>query len=618
MVNRQRRAKAERGGLWRSRWAAIGAAVAVCLGGGGIFVANAASSAPSSIVTVDPVRILDTRTDVGLPGPFVSAVSQKLQVTGGSVPEGATGVLLNVTVAGPSAAGFLAVRPGDATGAPATSSLNFDAGAVVPNSVQVGLPTAGANAGKIDITYDAYGVAGPTTEVLIDVVGYMTAAGSGSGTAGPQGPAGAPGAQGPMGDAGAAGAPGIQGPKGDPGAPGAAGAPGIQGPKGDPGDAGTPGAAGPGYDLANVVWVATSGGDFTSLSAALASITDSSETNPYVIKIAPGIYTETAQVVLKNYVDVEGSGQDVTTITCECGVNGQGSTGAATLLAGEPGVDNITAEIRHLTVKNTGPTAVIDENPQVVGIASANSSGSFSLSHVTVIAQGDGTQFSAAGVVVVQSGARLDHVTATASGARLVNGIYSLSAPMTMDNVTATGTVGIVVLGTPSPTIRDSVVSGGVASIQQQGTLPVKVADTTLSGPVLVAGDGGLACVGVHDASFTALSATCGPAEPPPAGPAGPAGPEGPAGAVGPEGPAGPGNLRWAKVDADAASATLLSGSGVTSVRNAGSATEVIFDSSIVGCGWTATLTTTRGVRCSPGRSASKPERATRTRPRCG
>src|SRR6476469_6756476 len=72
--------------LWRSRWAAIGAAVAVSIGGGGLFVANAASGPTSSVVTIDPVRILDTRTDVGLPGPFVSPVSQKLQVTGAAVP----------------------------------------------------------------------------------------------------------------------------------------------------------------------------------------------------------------------------------------------------------------------------------------------------------------------------------------------------------------------------------------------------------------------------------------------------------------------------------------------------------------------------------------------------
>lgn len=97
--------------------------VAVSLGGGGLLVANAASSSASSVVTIDPMRILDMRTDVGLSGPFVSLASRKLQVTGAAVPARATGVLLNVTVVNPTADGFLSVRPGDATGAPSTSSL---------------------------------------------------------------------------------------------------------------------------------------------------------------------------------------------------------------------------------------------------------------------------------------------------------------------------------------------------------------------------------------------------------------------------------------------------------------------------------------------------------------
>lgn len=177
----------DRWGLWRSRWAAIGAAIAIIFGGGGIFAVQAASSPASSVVTIDPVRILDTRVDGGLAGPFVSRVSRKLQVTGAVptptgvpevVPVGATGVLLNVTVVAPTAAGFVSVRPGDATGAPSTSSLNFNAGDIVPNSVQVALPTTGAHAGTIDITYDAFGVAGPTTDVLIDVVGHLVTADS--------------------------------------------------------------------------------------------------------------------------------------------------------------------------------------------------------------------------------------------------------------------------------------------------------------------------------------------------------------------------------------------------------------------------------------------------------
>lgn len=175
--------------VWRSRWAAIGAAIAVSLGAGGVFFAEAASP-PSSVVMVAPARILDTRdpVNVGLNGPFVSAIGQDLQVTGliatttgpaTIVPTGATGVILNVTVVGPAASGFLSVRPADAPGAPTTSNLNFLAGELVPNAVSVELPTAGPEAGRIEITYDAYGVAGPTTDVLIDVVGYTVGAASG-------------------------------------------------------------------------------------------------------------------------------------------------------------------------------------------------------------------------------------------------------------------------------------------------------------------------------------------------------------------------------------------------------------------------------------------------------
>lgn len=89
--------------VWRSRWAALGAAVAVSIGGGGFFLASAAPGpSESTIVSVTPTRVLDTRDplNVGLAGPFVSPVSQKLQITGSVqttggaatvVPPGATG-----------------------------------------------------------------------------------------------------------------------------------------------------------------------------------------------------------------------------------------------------------------------------------------------------------------------------------------------------------------------------------------------------------------------------------------------------------------------------------------------------------------------------------------------
>lgn len=172
-------------GVWRSRWAAIGAALAVTLGGGGLYLADAASNTPSAFVSIDPVRILDTRdpNNIGLAGPFVSATGLDLPVTGSIptnagtkvvVPQGATGVSLNVSVVGPSADGFVSIRPADATGPPGSSTMNFSAGDVLANAATVQLPTTGADQGKIEITYDAYGIVGPSADILVDVTGYYT------------------------------------------------------------------------------------------------------------------------------------------------------------------------------------------------------------------------------------------------------------------------------------------------------------------------------------------------------------------------------------------------------------------------------------------------------------
>ena len=59
----------------------------------------------------------------------------------------------------------------------------------------------------------------------------------------------------------------------------------------------------------NVVVVAKSGGDYTSVQDALDNIT-ASASNPYLIRVAPGVYTGT--VDLESYVDIEGSGEGVT------------------------------------------------------------------------------------------------------------------------------------------------------------------------------------------------------------------------------------------------------------------------------------------------------------------
>ncbi|MCB0112614.1 MAG: hypothetical protein KDD84_00920 [Caldilineaceae bacterium] len=63
-----------------------------------------------------------------------------------------------------------------------------------------------------------------------------------------------------------------------------------------------------------VVVVAKEGGHYTSVVAALNSITPTAS-SPYLVWVAPGTYTETALVEVKGYVHLQGAGPNVTKIT---------------------------------------------------------------------------------------------------------------------------------------------------------------------------------------------------------------------------------------------------------------------------------------------------------------
>ena len=120
------------------------------------------------------------------------------------------------------------------------------------------------------------------------------------GVTGARGPAGPIGATGP---AGAAGAPGAQGPQG---VQGIQGIQGIQGPKGDPTYVRT-------ILVSPVSVSATSNG--TVLRNVVAGITGASSFAPILVKVEPGIYAVGGTpITLPNYVDLEGSGRENTTI----------------------------------------------------------------------------------------------------------------------------------------------------------------------------------------------------------------------------------------------------------------------------------------------------------------
>jgi hypothetical protein len=185
------------------------------VGGFAVVRATSGSSSASSFVPVSPVRVLDTRSDLGL-AEVTDGVAGTLKVTGSIptatsngvvnavvVPAAATAVVLNVTAVNPTAGGYVSLRPGDATGAPTVSTLNVTAGGTFPNGATITIPTTGAHAGEIQVWYEAEYTTVGSTELLIDIAGYYELASSGP--AGATGPAGPQGETGPAGPAGANG-----------------------------------------------------------------------------------------------------------------------------------------------------------------------------------------------------------------------------------------------------------------------------------------------------------------------------------------------------------------------------------------------------------------------------
>ena len=160
----------------RTRWAAVGAAVAVTLGAGGISIGQAAigTGARPVFVAIAPCRLVDTRpgpTNIGGRTAALGAGDTlTLQVTGSTgqcsnIPDSATAAAMNVTAIQGSTRSYLTIYPADTT-RPNASNLNWNGGdPPTPNKVDVKLSPTGA----IKITNDT-----GTVHVAADLVGYYT------------------------------------------------------------------------------------------------------------------------------------------------------------------------------------------------------------------------------------------------------------------------------------------------------------------------------------------------------------------------------------------------------------------------------------------------------------
>ena len=163
--------------LNRTRWAAIGAAIAITLGGGSL-IGVSASGTESTFVPVEPGRILDTRSTTPIGADNAYGTPLRLKVAGADLTDGsrsagipttATAVSGTITATATGGWGFVTAYPCDSTNdtPPAASNVNYTgANQTVANSATIPLSTDGY------ICLTAY----DTTHLLFDVSGYYTPA----------------------------------------------------------------------------------------------------------------------------------------------------------------------------------------------------------------------------------------------------------------------------------------------------------------------------------------------------------------------------------------------------------------------------------------------------------
>lgn len=159
----------------RTRWAAIGAACAVTLGGGtlGIVQATVSSGERAVYVPISPVRVLDTRSSTKVVNDTLRLVIEGTISAGGTtqqvVPTDASAVAINVTATGNQKNGdygFVTAFPctSEDDAVPNASSLNFETGVDIANALNVTTSSNGS------ICLYVYG----STHLIVDVAGYYT------------------------------------------------------------------------------------------------------------------------------------------------------------------------------------------------------------------------------------------------------------------------------------------------------------------------------------------------------------------------------------------------------------------------------------------------------------
>ena len=246
-----------------------------------------------------------------------------------------------------------------------------------------------------------------------------------------------------------------------------------------------------------VLVVAPSGGDFTSISAALASIADNSASVRYLVYVGPGTYTE--RVTMKPFVDIQGAGELVTRIT----FGGNISSNTGTVI----GASN--AELRFLSAENTGGNQY--------AVAIYNNAAAVRLTHVSANAFG-GTQLSVGVLNDALSSPTIKDVTASGTGSAINAGVYNQDSSATINSsvISATGgspNWGIKntqnFVGAYTVLVNNSQIIGSDNTVRNDTFFTMRVGASQLSGGPVFTAVGTLTCAGVYDENYVFSASTC-------------------------------------------------------------------------------------------------------------
>jgi hypothetical protein len=129
------------------------------------YVTAGTATLPGTVMPVTPKRVVDTRISLGAPGPAPENNGWIVDFDNLDLVHIPQGVLINLTVTEPQAAGWLSAFPYGVS-LPLVSNLNFTPGAVVPN---LALLTLGQGYGVL------YNGSGGTSQIVADVLAYVLA-----------------------------------------------------------------------------------------------------------------------------------------------------------------------------------------------------------------------------------------------------------------------------------------------------------------------------------------------------------------------------------------------------------------------------------------------------------